>query len=170
MNTKKFRPNVAAVIFDSKNKKILMFRRIAKKNSDSKLISDGGQLRWNWQFPQGGVNSGETEKETLFRELEEEIGTSDVSIIKMSKKRTRYHYPPKMLKDLHTKSEWKPYLGQQQRWFLLNLNCETKQISFKHHPIEFEAFQWFSPRVGLQKVVPWKRKAYRKGLRYLGII
>ena len=44
---------------------------IAKKNSDSKLISDGGQLRWNWQFPQGGVNSGETEKETLFRELEE---------------------------------------------------------------------------------------------------
>ena len=75
-----------------------------------------------------------------------------------------------MLKVLHENSEWKPFCGQQQRWFLLNLNCDTKHITFKHQPIEFEEFKWFSPRKGLQNVVPWKRKAYRKGLRSLGMI
>ena len=39
-----------------------------------------------------------------------------------------------MLKVLHENSEWKPFRGQQQRWFLLKLNCDTRQISFKHHP------------------------------------
>ena len=170
MNAKKFRANVAAVIVDTKKKKILMFKRIAKKNKDSKLLSDGGQLRWNWQFPQGGVNYGETEEEALLRELEEEIGTRDVTIINASKIRTRYRYPNKMIKILHNKPEWKPFRGQQQRWFLLELNCDTKNITFKHYPIEFEEFKWFLPRIGLQKVVPWKRKAYRKGLRSLGII
>lgn len=170
MNAKKFRPNVAAVIIDQKNRKVLMFRRIAKKNEKSILLSDGGQLRWNWQFPQGGVDSGETVEETLFRELEEEIGTRDVKIIKIAKKKTRYYYPRKMLHILHKKSEWKPYRGQQQTWFLLKLNCDTKQISFNHKPIEFDAFQWIYPRKGLKKVVPWKRKAYRKGLKSLGII
>ena len=104
MSVNKFRANVAAVIVDQKNKKILMFKRIAKKNKEHKNISDGGQLRWNWQFPQGGVNFGETENETLLRELKEEIGTNEVTIINASKKRTRYHYPSKMLKILHKKA------------------------------------------------------------------
>ena len=170
MRTNKFRANVAAVIFDQKNKKVLMFRRLAKRNKDSKLLSDGGQLRWNWQFPQGGVDLNETENETLLRELKEEIGTNEVEIINISKNRTRYHYPKKMIKILQKNPEWIPFRGQQQRWFLLRLNCDTNNISFKHEPIEFDKLQWFSPRKGLQKVVPWKRKAYRKGLKSLGII
>ena len=170
MSAKKFRPNVAAVIFDPANNKVLIFRRIAKKYEKNKPLSDGGQLRWNWQFPQGGVDPGETEEETLFRELEEEIGTRDVTIIRASKTRIRYHYPCKMLRVLHQKPEWKPFRGQQQRWYLVQLNCDTEHISFSHQPIEFDAFQWISPRRGLKKVVPWKRKAYRKGLRSLGIM
>ena len=47
---------------------------------------------------------------------------------------------------------------------------ESTVIYVGQLPIEFEEFQWFSPRIGLQNVVPWKRKAYRKGLRSLGII
>ena len=81
MSTNKFRANVAAVIFDPENKKVLMFRRLAKKNKELKFLSDGGQLRWNWQFPQGGVDFKETENETLLRELKEEIGTNNVKII-----------------------------------------------------------------------------------------
>ena len=170
MKSIKFRPNVVAVIIHPTENKVLMFRRLAKRNEKGELLSDGGQLRWNWQFPQGGVDSGETEEKALFRELEEEIGTSDVTIIRVAKKRVRYHYPLKMLNILHKQPEWKPYRGQQQRWFLLHLNCETDQISFKHQPAEFDAFQWISPRKGLKKVVPFKRKAYRKGMRYLGIL
>ena len=170
MRAKKFRPNVAAVIVDPLNNKVLMFRRLSKKDNKAKLLSDGGQLRWNWQFPQGGIDPGENEEETLLRELEEEIGTRDVTIIRVSKSRIRYHYPRKMLYVLHKKPEWKPFRGQEQRWFLVQLNCSTEQINFTHQPIEFDAFQWISPRRGLKKVVPWKRKAYRKGLRSLGIL
>jgi putative (di)nucleoside polyphosphate hydrolase len=170
MSSKKFRPNVAAVIFDPVKNKVLMFRRVSKKIEGEAPLSDGGQLRWNWQFPQGGVDPGENEEETLFRELEEEIGTRDVSIIRSSKTRIRYHYPRKMLYILHQQPMWKPFCGQQQRWFLVQLNCDTEQIAFTHHPLEFDAYQWISPRKGLKKVVPWKRKAYRKGLRSLGIL
>jgi putative (di)nucleoside polyphosphate hydrolase len=170
MSSKKFRPNVAAVIFDPVKNKVLMFRRVSKKIEGEAPLSDGGQLRWNWQFPQGGVDPGENEEETLFRELEEEIGTRDVSIIRSSKTRIRYHYPRKMLYILHQQPMWKPFCGQQQRWFLVKLNCDTEQIAFTHHPLEFDAYQWISARKGLKKVVPWKRKAYRKGLRSLGIL
>ena len=170
MKSIKFRPNVVAVIIHPTENKVLMFRRLAKRNEKGELLSDGGQLRWNWQFPQGGVDSVETEEKALFRELEEEIGTNDVTIIRVAKKRVRYHYPLKMLHILHKQEEWKPFRGQQQRWFLLHLNCGIDQISFKHQPIEFDAFQWISLRKGLKKVVPFKRKAYRKGMRYLGIL
>jgi putative (di)nucleoside polyphosphate hydrolase len=170
MSVKKFRPNVAAVIFDPAKNKVLMFRRVSIKNEEERSLSDGGQLRWNWQFPQGGVDPGENEEETLFRELEEEIGTREVSIIRSSKTRIRYHYPRKMLYILHQQPMWKPFRGQQQRWYLVKLNCHTEKISFIHEPVEFDAFQWISPRRGLKLVVPWKRKAYRKGLRSLGIL
>ncbi|MBS1254784.1 MAG: RNA pyrophosphohydrolase [Deltaproteobacteria bacterium] len=170
MKVNKFRSNVAAVIIHPLEKKVLMFRRLAEKDKKSGFLTDGGQLRWNWQFPQGGVNHGETEEEALFRELEEEIGTNDVKIIRAAEKRVRYHYPLKVKRILDLNPEWKPFRGQQQRWFLLHLNCETDKISFNHQPIEFDAFQWISPRNGLSKVVPFKRKAYRKGLRLLKIL
>ena len=69
MTAKSFRPNVAAVIMHPSNKKILMFKRIAKRKEKSELFSDGGQLKRNLQFPPGGIYPGESEEETLFREL-----------------------------------------------------------------------------------------------------
>jgi len=99
------------------NKKVLMFRRIAKRNEKSELLSDGGQLRWNWQFPQGGIDPGESEEETLFRELEEEIGTNDVTIIRVAEKRVRYYYPLKMLHILHKQPEWNPTAANSNAGF-----------------------------------------------------
>ena len=34
-----------------------------------------------WQIPQGGIEEGESDEEAMHRELEEEIGTSDVDIL-----------------------------------------------------------------------------------------
>ena len=133
-------------------------------------MAGGGQLKWNWQFPQGGVNEGESEEQALFRELKEEIGTEDVNIIRVGKKRIRYHYPHKVKRVLDKQPQWRIFRGQQQCWFLLHLNCHTDKISFNYDPIEFDAFQWITPRKGLRRVVPFKRKAYRKGLRMLGVL
>ena len=45
------------------------------------VANPAGQVLWAkrrgqdaWQFPQGGINSGESIEEALFRELDEEIG------------------------------------------------------------------------------------------------
>ena len=170
MRAKKFRSNVAAVIIHPTENKVLMFRRLAEKDKYSGFSIGSSQLKWNWQFPQGGVNDGESEEEALFRELNEEIGTVDVEIICVGKKRIRYHYPLKVKRVLDKQPQWGPFRGQQQSWFLLNLNCNTDKISFNHEPIEFDAFQWINPRKGLSLVVPFKRKAYRKGLRMLGVL
>ena len=170
MRAKKFRSNVAAVIIHPTENKVLMFRRIAEKDKKSGFFVGGGQLKWNWQFPQGGVNVGESEEQALFRELKEEIGTRDVNIIRVGKKRIRYHYPLKVKRVLDQQPQWRLFRGQQQCWFLLHLNCHTDNISFNHDPIEFDSFQWINPRKGLNMVVPFKRKAYRKGLRMLGVL
>ena len=170
MRAKKFRSNVAAVIIHPTENKVLMFRRITEKDKKSGFFVGGGQLKWNWQFPQGGVNDGESEEQALFRELKEEIGTRDVNIIKVGKKRIRYHYPLKVKRVLDQQPQWRLFRGQQQCWFLLHLNCHTDKISFNHDPIEFDDFLWINPRKGLKMVVPFKRKAYRKGLRMLGVL
>ena len=170
MKAKMFRANVAAVIIHPTENKVLMFRRFYEKDKNSGVFTGVGHLKWNWQFPQGGVNDGESEEQALFRELKEEIGTGDVNIIRVGKKRVRYHYPLKVKRVLDQQPKWRPFRGQQQSWFLLCLNCHTDNISFNYEPIEFDAFQWINPRKGLSLVVPFKRKAYRKGLRMLGVL
>ena len=161
---------MAAVIIHPTENKVLMFRRLAEKDKNSGFFVGGGQLKWNWQFPQGGVNDGESEEQALFRELKEEIGTRDVTIIRIGEKRIRYHYPLKVKRILDQQPYWRPFRGQQQRWYLLHLNCNTDKISFKHDPAEFDDLQWIEPRKGLSSVVPFKRKAYRKGLRMLEVL
>ena len=154
-----FRPNVAAVILNQRGDKILMFHR-----------ADG--RRKGWQIPQGGVDLGETEEQAILRELKEEIGTEDVRIIKQSSKRTRYKFPKAVLKLMQQQGRWKHFWGQEQRWFLLRLNQGTEMLSLKNeaHKQEFDRFKWMRPKAGLRKVVRFKRKAYRKGLKRLGVI
>lgn len=67
---KKYRPNVAAIVLSSKYPdKCELF--IAKRTD----VADA------WQFPQGGIDEGESPREALFRELKEEIGTNNIEIV-----------------------------------------------------------------------------------------
>ena len=53
-----YRPNVAIVVSNSKN-----------------LVFWGKRIReHSWQFPQGGINPGETPEQAMYRELKEEVG------------------------------------------------------------------------------------------------
>ena len=53
-----FRPNVGIVLLNPKNQ-VFWGKRIRTHS---------------WQFPQGGINYGETPEQAMFRELHEEVG------------------------------------------------------------------------------------------------
>ena len=88
-------------------------------SGDGQLFIGAGAGGRGWQFPQGGMRSGETDEESLFRELMEEIGlgADDVQIIGRTRHWLRYRLPSR-----YVRHNVQPLcLGQKQRWFLLRL-------------------------------------------------
>ena len=95
----------------------------------------------SWQFPQGGINRGESPREAMFRELWEELGLfeNQVRIISRTEDWLRYDVPDRWIRrDLRG-----IYKGQKQIWFLLEFLGKNKDINLKatNHP-EFEAWKW----------------------------
>ena len=136
------------------------------------VISNGlGQLFWAkrvgqsaWQFPQGGVDKGESAEETLYRELYEEVGleSSDVKIIQRSKKWLRYHIPTQMQRK-HSKPLC---IGQKQKWFYLQLTGDASKVRFNAAGTpEFDDWAWVNYWYPINSVVSFKRTVYRSALQ-----
>lgn len=118
-----------------------------------------------WQFPQGGMNPNETPEQTLFRELEEEVGLheQDVTILGRTERWLRYRLPTRMIRKTEPIC-----VGQKQLWFLLRLEGEDSLIRFdKTHKPEFDDWQWVSYWYPLRQVVLFKREVYRRALKEL---
>ena len=145
---------------------------IVLANADGKLFwgrrSSGGKE--GWQFPQGGMCAYETLEEAMYRELAEETGlsTSDVRVLKITSRWLYYQIPPnsrhKPVIDSH--GNIKKCIGQRQRWFLLQLLTDSKQIRFDttDHP-EFVDWRWVDYWYPLQHIVSFKQKVYAQVLR-----
>ena len=76
-------------------------------------------------MPQGGIDSGESEKEAMMRELLEEIGTNNIKIIGTSKDWLRYNIPKELVRKI-----WNGrYLGQSQKWFACKFVGKENEIN-----------------------------------------
>ena len=119
----------------------------------------------SWQFPQGGINRGESPREAMFRELWEELGLfeNQVRIISRTKDWLRYDVHGWICRDLRG-----IYKGQKQIWFLLEFLGKNKDINLKatNHP-EFEAWKWNDYWVPLSQVIDFKRGVYKEALKEL---
>jgi len=143
-----YRPNVAMIIVSSnypEQKEIF----IAERSDFSNV----------WQFPQGGIDKGEEVKEALFREMEEEIGTKDASIVAEYPEWISYDFPSKIA------STMKPYKGQTQCYFLMKLGADAKINLDTEHP-EFKSYKFISVSEILEHTAHFKKPVYEKVINY----
>jgi putative (di)nucleoside polyphosphate hydrolase len=145
-----FRPNVGIVLLNQKNQ-VFWGKRIRSHS---------------WQFPQGGIDRGETPEQAMFRELHEEVGLRQEHVRIMARTRDwlRYEVP-----DCYIRRDARGhYKGQKQLWFLLQLEVYDWNLNLRatSHP-EFDAWRWNDYWVPLEVVVEFKRGVYQSALTEL---
>jgi len=131
-----YRPNVGIVICNRKGQ-VLWAKRYGQNS---------------WQFPQGGINDNESAEQAMYRELYEEVGLQpkDVKVLYASKHWLRYKLPKRLLR-----YDSKPVcIGQKQRWFLLQLVGDEKNINMNTTKSpEFDGWRWVSFWYPVRQVV-----------------
>jgi putative (di)nucleoside polyphosphate hydrolase len=130
-----------------------------------------GQVMWarrygqhSWQFPQGGINPGESAEQAMYRELFEEVGLSrkDVRILASTRNWLRYKLPKRLVR-----WDTKPVcIGQKQKWFLLQLIGSDAEINMQTSSTpEFDGWRWVSYWYPVRQVVSFKRDVYRRVMK-----
>jgi len=137
------------------------------------ICNNQGQVFWarrygqhSWQFPQGGVDDGETPEQTMYRELHEEVGLrpEDVEIVASSKHWLRYKLPKRLIR----RDSSPVCIGQKQKWFLLRLISDESKINFEQTDSpEFTEWHWVDYWHPLNKVISFKYKVYKNALKEL---
>ncbi len=113
-----------------------------------------------WQMPQGGIDHDETPQTAAFRELEEEIGTANVTVLAESKDWLSYDLP----RELSDKLWGGRYIGQRQKWFLMRYDGYESEINLTTPHPEFTAYKWVDPAELPKLIVGFKQDLYRKVL------
>jgi putative (di)nucleoside polyphosphate hydrolase len=150
-----YRPNVGIILLNGRNE-VFWGKRVGQHS---------------WQFPQGGIQHGESPEQAMFRELHEEVGLlpKHVQIIGRTRDWLRYDVPEEFLRRQQTsRSHRASYRGQKQIWFLLRLIGLDSNISLRASPHpEFDGWRWVPFWIELDGVVDFKREVYQHALSEL---
>ncbi len=137
------------------------------------LVNESNRVFWGkrqghdaWQFPQGGLSTGESVEEAMFRELREEVGLEkqDVEVLGYTKRWLRYRLPKQYLR--HGS---KPLvIGQKQKWVLLRLIASEQKIrlDLSDSP-EFDSWRWIDYHEPPDQVIFFKKQVYNECLSEL---
>lgn len=148
MQEKKYRPNVAIIVlaptypFECKV-----------------LVAQRTDLSGVWQFPQGGIDEGESPQEAMFRELKEEIGTDKVEIIAEHPSWLEYDFPETVAKKMA------PFAGQSQKYFLVRLKPSAK-IDINTPKPEFDDYKFIKIEDLDTLANQLKKDVYNKVINY----
>ena len=132
---------------------------ILQDRSGRILICERADTPGAWQFPQGGIESGETPAAALAREVLEEISLPRKSYsIAAVRGPYRYRFPAGITK--------KGFRGQAHHYFLLRLRGPKSQINVAAANHEFRQARWIRPEeFALAWLPPMKRATYRQVLQ-----
>ncbi len=140
-----YRPNVGVVVFNAEGR-VWLGRRISTPDP------------WNWQFPQGGVDTGEDLEAAARRELFEETGIRSVELLGRTEGWIVYDFPPEVLNGALKK---RGNLGQKQVWFAFRLTGTDDEVDLTAHgEQEFDAWRWADLSEAPGLIVPFKRAVY----------
>ena len=139
-----FRPNAAALILRNQGAEILLGERHDSPGA--------------WQWPQGGLDPGESAEAGLGREVEEEIGVADIRILYQFPFCLRYRFPVSLFR------KFNPNIGQEQFYFLVELKAEPDLAKAKDK--EFKRLTWRPLSSALDSAIWFKREVYRHALAH----
>ena len=146
---KKSRPNVAAVILAPSYSFVCRI-----------FIAQRCDMTGIWQFPQGGIDEGETPQEALKRELKEEIGTDEIDVLSEYPQWLSYDFP-----EGTTSRKFYNFDGQTQKYFLVRLRPSAK-ININTKKPEFNEYKFINSNEVLGDVNHFKKPIYSKVIGY----
>lgn len=137
------------------------------------LVNSSDRVFWGrrsghdaWQFPQGGLSTGENALEAMYRELHEEVGLekTDVEVLGSTKRWLKYRLPKQYLR--HGSEPL--VIGQKQKWYLLRLvsNEQKVRLDLSDSP-EFDSWRWIDFNEPAEQVIFFKRQVYQQALKEL---
>ncbi len=146
MNDLPYRPNVGAALFNTEGRVFIGLRTGMPRSSPP-----------NWQMPQGGIDAGEDPAQAVFRELLEEVGTNNATILAEHPDWLSYDLPDNAVRP----SFRGRFRGQRQKWFALRFLGTDSDIVLDRdvHP-EFSDWRWAALAELPDLIVPFKRPVY----------
>jgi putative (di)nucleoside polyphosphate hydrolase len=142
-----FRAGVGAVILDRRGQ-VLVFERTGMPGA--------------WQFPQGGMDRGETPRAAVVREVAEETGIPRRAL------RLVARYPQPLAYELPARARTKKTgLGQVQYWFFFLWEGPPGALPSLPREGEFQAAAWVPYGRAVRRVVSFKRPVYEILGRFL---
>ena len=146
--TQNYRRCVGIMILNDKNE-ILVGKRLDHPSG-------------HWQMPQGGIDENENPEKAVWREMLEEIGTNNATMIKESNQWISYKIPTETLATLPWGDK---YVGQTQKWFAFRFNGNDSEINVGTDNPEFSEWKWTHHNLLVENIVPFKRNTYEKILK-----
>lgn len=131
---------------------------VAKRVSDLKT-QDNVYL----QMPQGGMDEGEDEESAMQRELLEETGLHPDDIVILGKTNEWLYYD---VPDRLRTGNMNGYVGQMQKWFLLQvINHDKIDLNFTGEP-ELCDYKWVDAELLPELTIPFKSSTYAKVVNF----
>ena len=136
----RYAPNVAAIL---------------RNRAGDIFLGERLNVAGAWQFPQGGIDTGESPEAALARELREEIGIRSKDF-RVLERRGPYRY---LFGEGRVK---KGFHGKEQLYFLCEFLGDDGAIDIATEHPEFRAWRWVAPRTfDIEWLPAMKRDVYR---------
>jgi len=126
------------------------------------LVCERSDVQGAWQFPQGGIEPGESALNALYREMREEIGSDAFKVVKEAASVVKYRFPPELKGSISQK-----WLRQRQTW-VSTIFDEGAKPDLSIAEGEFTQYSWRTIDEVVKGIVDWKRHSYVEGLQSLG--